>query len=109
MSPQRSASRTAPLTPHFIPLQQAIHIVAKQKPDVIRLKKKYTKKKLKSLRMTTFRFLSLLLPPFCYPILKQTLIAERVNKKTTHPLSLATVSSYRPSNILMRSLKKVDK
>ncbi|RPB05870.1 hypothetical protein L873DRAFT_558034 [Choiromyces venosus 120613-1] len=51
-------------------------------------------KKLKSLRITTFRFLSLLLPPyFATTILKQPLIVEK-KEKTVHPLSLATVLRY---------------
>jgi len=43
MSTQRAASRTAPPIPHFIPLQHAIHIIAKQKPGCGSLEKMHKK------------------------------------------------------------------
>lgn len=97
MSTQRAASRTAPPIPHFIPLQHAIHIIAKQKPGCGSLEKMH--KKLKSLRITTFQLLSLLLPPFCYPHLKTTPQSWK-KEKNVHPFSLATVLRYWPSKNL---------
>lgn len=98
MSTERAASRTAPPTPHFIPLQHAIHIIAKQKPGCGSLEKMH--KKLKSLRITTFQLLSLLLPPFCCPHLKTTLQSWKKKEITVHPFSLATVLRYWPSKNL---------